>query len=172
MNSPGLWVRIFDLAERTAAKAPAAALRLLWNVPGFQCYRSIMEEDLDEYMCGFCPATFTTAGGATTHRIEAHPAVVSQPARPRAAVVGPVCPACMVDFRHRLRVLHHLRPRVGVDGPCRIAVLSGRFEGVHTAEAIEAADRADTLHRRLCRQRGIHVLAGPSCGGGGDGVDD
>ena len=91
--APGSWFQIFELAERTAAKAPTAALRVLWTVPAFQCYRSIMEEDPDEYLRGLCPATFTTAGGATTHRIKVHLAVASQPARLRAAVVG----SCLHD---------------------------------------------------------------------------
>ena len=80
----------------------------------------------------------------------------------RDSVIGGTCPVCSQDFRHRLRVLHHLRPRKGKAGTCRAEVLTGRFLGMHSPEEVAAADEADRLHRRTCRRAGIHILAGPA----------
>ena len=163
MAAPGMWFQLFAAAERAAAKKPAAALRLLFATPGFvpsglDCNGA----EQDEFLCGLCAATFSTPGGVATHRLKTHPISAPEPQLLRDSVIGCFCPVCGQDFRHRLRVLHHLRARPGAAGLCREEVLSGRFLGLHTAEQVAAADEADRLHRRVCRRAGIHILAGPA----------
>jgi hypothetical protein len=160
--APGMWHQIFAAAERLAAKRPAAALRLLFAIPGFVPTGLGMDElEKDEFLCGICAATFGTPGGVATHRLKAHPASAPEPQMLRDSVLGGTCPVCSQDFRHRLRVLHHLRARRGAIGLCRAEVLTGRFLGLHSVEEVAAADEADRLHRRACRRAGIHILAGP-----------
>ena len=111
---PGMWHQIFAAAERLAAKRPAAALRLLFAIPGFVPTGLGMDElEKDEFLCGICAATFGTPGGVATHRLKAHPASAPEPQMLRDSVLGGTCPVCSQDFRHRLRVLHHLRARRG-----------------------------------------------------------
>ena len=134
---PGMWHQIFAAAERLAAKRPAAALRLLFAIPGFVPTGLGMDElEKDEFLCGICAATFGTPGGVATHRLKAHPASAPEPQMLRDSVLGGTCPVCSQDFRHRLRVLHHLRARRGAVGLCRAEVLTGRFLGLHSAEEV------------------------------------
>ena len=80
MAAPGMWHQIFAAAERLAAKRPAAALRLLFAIPGFVPAGIGMDElEKDEFLCGICNATFSTPGGVATHRRKAHPASAPTP---------------------------------------------------------------------------------------------
>ena len=163
MAAPGMWMQIFAAAERLAAKRPAAALRVLFATPGFVPPGIGKDDyDKDEFLCGLCLATFSTPGGVATHRRKVHPASAPHPQLLHESVIDGSCPVCGLDFRHRLRVLHHLRERNGVAGPCREEVLTGRFLGLHSIDVVSAADEADRLHRRACRRAGIHILAGPA----------
>ncbi len=64
---------------------------------------------------------------------------------------------CLVDYRTRMRAVHHLWHRADATNRCRTAVLS-RVVPPLSAEAAAAADESDRLHQRRCRRSGVNPL--------------
>ena len=123
----GPWFGLLAMAATRAAADPAAVAAVLAGTVGLSADPAAdpCSSD-DEVMCGICGVTFASAGGCATHRVRQHPETAAGPRMLRQSVVGTSCPVCGRDYRHRLRVLHHLRERRGrADGPCRVEVLSG-----------------------------------------------
>ena len=161
--APAAWQAILHKATQLAGTDPDRAAAVLADFPELNVAPDDDGgSDPDEVMCMHCAECFTTPAGATIHRLKAHADLPNLPLAIRQSVVDATCPACHLGFHQRLRVLHHLRRRGGVDSDCRRRVLSGEFAG-HPAEAIAAADALDAAHRRACRAAGRHVLAGPTC---------
>ena len=161
--APAAWQATLRKATVLAGADPDKAARVLAEFPELNVAADDDgDSDPDEFMCGHCGECFSTPAGVTIHRLKAHTDLPNLPLLVRQSVVSSTCPACHVDFHQRLRVLHHLRRRGGIDSECRRRVLGGEFAG-HSPEAIAAADAVDAAHRRCCRAAGRHVLAGPTC---------
>ena len=161
--APAAWGALLRAARCKAGQDPARAEQILQEVPELNTAEDLaVDSDPDEFMCGQCTEVFSTAAGATLHRLKSHPELPNWPLLTRQSVAGSSCPVCNIDFNQRLRVLHHLRRRGGVDSDCRRRVLDGEFAG-NSPETVAAADAVDAAHRRCCRAAGRHVLAGPTC---------
>ena len=115
------------------------------------------ESESDEFLCGLCSLTFKSANGGRTHRAKVHG--TSRGAFFRNLIVGTKCPACCIDFRSRLRVLHHL----GQSGTgCAVLLEEGLVLNPSPAQ-VAAADLQDRAHRKRCCSNGVHELSGPPC---------
>ena len=162
-GSPGPWLCLVKRAGQLAASDPLKAMMLLARFPGLAPGEHLdVDSDPDEFLCGQCVLSFSTAAGATTHRRKAHPELLNVPALIKSFVGGSACPVCGTNLLSRLRVLHHLRDRHGRQTPCRDTLLLGGFP-VQSAEVLAVADEVDRLFRRDCRKAGRHGMAGPPC---------
>ena len=145
---------------RTAASDPWAASRALvaaglasWTVGS----EAEVQVDADEFLCAACSAWFPARGQLSLHGIRAHGG--DGPTRlVRSVVVGPICPACGVNFHSRLRVCRHLRHGAAA---CVLACASGQLPVFSEAEIL-AADERDRLERAVRHSRaGVRDMAGP-----------
>ncbi len=115
-----------------------------------------MRDDADEFMFATCGVLFPTWGQLFLHGIRAHGD--DGPMRlVRSVVVGPVCPACGVNFHSRFGVCRHLRYGAAA---CVLACSSGQLPVFSEAE-IQAADERDRLERAVRRRAGARDMAGP-----------
>ena len=117
--------------------------------------RGNVSED-EGFLCGVCDAVFSTAAGANTHcgRVHRRGSIVSM----KQYVLGSACPICLVDFRSRVRAVHHLRLRDDASNACRTAILGGAVPPADPA-ALAEADAIDKVARRAARAIGSAPLA-------------
>jgi len=110
---------------------------------------------LDGWMCMICPTspTFATHAAFLHHQNHSH----GRKREGRFFCLGSVCPACGIDFRHRLRALEHLYRGARA---CVQAVADGSLHRFSDAE-VAAADLADQQYRSRCSKQGRSALQGP-----------
>ncbi len=127
----------------------------------------LCRKESSAFLVGFLglPADFTTlpagmvfpsAAGVPCHAGRVHGLGVATTVKPLLA--GSICQGCRVDFRTRIRLVEHLRPRGGVANDCRRYVLSGAAPRLDPS-ALAALDEGDPLLRKACREAGISPLA-------------
>jgi hypothetical protein len=142
-------------ALQAAVSEPTRAAPILGSVPELAVASGepLSDDDSgDEFICGDCAATFTTKLVMMGHRVGAHG--LSKTGQLRAYLRGSICPAYTIDFRTRLRCLHHLNQG---NVHCRDYVLSGVLP-LLSAEELAEADREDREHRRSVAPPGSHEL--------------
>ena len=160
---PGAWKALLRRARQSLRKHPEAGRLVMVAcrpLAPAAAGRAAEEASADEgFLCGVCDAVFTTAAGANTHRGRVHRcgSIVSM----KPFVVSSVCPVCQVDFRSRVRAVHHLRWRADSHSVCRTAILDGAVLPASPA-ALAEADAADQATRRAARLLG----SGPLTSGG------
>jgi hypothetical protein len=114
--APGAWRAILARASKLAGADPVRAVEVLSHFPELDAaLDGDSDSDTDEFLCGRCAEVFSSAAGATIHRLKAHPELPNLPMLVRQSVAGTVCLAFHKEFHQRLRVLHHLRRRRGAD---------------------------------------------------------
>jgi hypothetical protein len=157
---PGAWRGMLRLARKTLLDTPGAgrmvmvACRPLSPVAA-RCARGNVSED-EGFLCGVCDAVFSSAAGANTHcgRVHRCGSIVSM----KQYVLSSACPICLVDFRSRVRAVHHLRLRDDANNTCRTAILNGAVLPASHA-ALAEADAEDKAIRRAASSIGSGPLA-------------
>ncbi len=157
---PGAWKGMLRLARKTLLATPSAGRAVMnecrpLSPIAARFARGNVSED-EGFLCGVCDAVFSTAAGANTHcgRVHRRGSIVSM----KQYVLGSACPICLVDFRSRVRAVHHLRLRGDASNACRTAILGGAVLPADPA-ALAEADAIDKVARRAARATGSGPLA-------------